>query len=172
MDDGFTQLRTEALGRVSAFGERYRNKQGKRFIEQARQSSSYPYRRIPKDSVAVVEQAVYDVTLEKLNESVRIDRMNGKQQAVIFKLWQRAITNENFLPILHDLLDLKDEDVEKFRQVLEHTKLDSIIRLASEVTNRLRFLDVLQELVYGEKSERVKERTQLHRIIEAHCWMF
>ena len=172
MDGGFAHLRDAVLDRVKAFGERYHSKQAKRFIEQARASASYPYRNVPHDSVEVMEQAVYDVTLEKLNESLRIDRMNEKQQSVIFRLWQRAITNENMLPILTEVLGLKDEDVEKFRQLLETTKLDSIIRLASEVTARLRFLDVLHELVYGEIAKHVRERSQLHKFLEPHCWLF
>ena len=44
---------------------------------------------MPHDSVETMEQAAYDVTLEKLNESLRIDRMNKKQQSVIFRLRQR-----------------------------------------------------------------------------------
>lgn len=172
MDGGFAHLRDAVLDRVRAYGERYRSKQAKRFIEQARASASYPYRNVPHDSVEVMEQAVYDVTLEKLNESLRIDRMNEKQQSVIFRLWQRAITNENMLPILTDVLGLKDEDVEKFRRLLETTKLDSIIRLASEVTGRLRFLDVLHELVYGEFAKHLRERSQLHKLLEPHCWLF
>lgn len=172
MDGGFAHLRDAVLDRVKAFGERYRSKQAKRFIEQARASASYPYRHVPHGSVEVVEQAVYDVTLEKLNESLRIDRMNEKQQSVIFRLWQRAVTNENMLPILTEVLGLKDEDVQKFRRLLETTKLESIIRLASEVTARLRFLDVLHELVYGELAKRLRERTQLHKILEPHCWLF
>jgi hypothetical protein len=172
MDGGFAHLREAVLDRVRGFGERFRAKQSKRFIEQARESASYPYRAVPQDSVEIVEQAVYDVTLEKLNESLRIDRMNAKQQSVIFRLWQRAVTNENMLPILSEVLGLKDEDVEKFRKLLETTKLDSIIRLASEVAARLRFLDVLHELVYGDFAKHVKERSQLHKILEPHCWLF
>ncbi|MBF0317134.1 MAG: hypothetical protein HQL04_03085 [Nitrospirae bacterium] len=56
--------------------------------------------------------------------------------------------------------------------MLEHTALTSIIKLSSEVTNRLIFLDVLHDLVYGNYAKRLKERRHLHKILEPHCWLF
>jgi hypothetical protein len=67
---------------------------------------------------------------------------------------------------------LSNEDIEKFRRVLERTTLDSIIKLSAEVTDRLQFLSVLHELTYGEFAKHLRERTQLHRILEPHCWVF
>jgi hypothetical protein len=67
---------------------------------------------------------------------------------------------------------LSDDDVEKFRKVLERTTLTSIIRLSSEVTGRIDFLDVLHKLVYGDVARLIKERRHLHKIIEPNCWIF
>jgi hypothetical protein len=67
---------------------------------------------------------------------------------------------------------LTDEDLQRFRKVLEKTTLESIIKLSSEVTSRLTFLDILHELVYGPEAKHLKERSQLHKIIDPHCWIF
>jgi hypothetical protein len=55
---------------------------------------------------------------------------------------------------------------------LERTTLESIIKLSSEVTSRLAFLDILHQLVYGDLAKHLKERTQLHKIIDSQCWIF
>lgn len=119
-----------------------------------------------------MHQAVYDVVLERVNEHANIENMTKRQQEVVFRLLQRSLENENVLEVLHEVAKLSDKDMEMFREVLERTTLDSIIKLSSEVTNRLTFLDVLHEMVYGDESKHLRERTQLHRIIEPHCWAF
>jgi hypothetical protein len=172
MDGGFNDLRQGALDRVKAFGERFRKGRKRQFIERARQENFYPYRTAPTDAMASVHQAVYDVVLEKVNEHANLEGMSKKQQAVVFKLLQRSLENENVVEVLEQVADLSDDDMAKFRRVLEHTTLDSIIKLSSEVTTRLTFLDVLHALTYGSIAKHLKERTQLHWIIEPHCWLF
>lgn len=172
MDEGFAELRARTLERVTDFSGRLAERERYRFIETARRQEFYPYRGTPSDSVAMVKQALYDVTLEKVNESANIESMTKRQQAIVFRLLHRALDNENLLEILNEVARLSDTDMEKFRRVLEYTTLDSIIKLSSEVTGRLAFLDVLHDLVYGATSKHLKERSQLHKILEPNCWLF
>jgi methyl coenzyme M reductase subunit C len=176
MDEGFAHIRDAVVDRVRGFTEKYRRDERRRFIETARKEDFYPYRRhgeaTSPDPVASVQQAVYDVLLEKLNEAVNIEGMTKRQRAAIFLLLRRAFENENFLTVIEEVAALSDEDVEKFKQLLERTTLDSIIRMSAEVTNRLNFLRVLHELVYGDISKHLKERKHLHRILEPHGWLF
>jgi len=90
----------------------------------------------------------------------------------MFQLLNRALENEDLLVVLEQIAAVSDEEIEKFRAVLEKTTLESIIRLSHEVTSRLTFLDFLHELVYGDTRRLVKERSQLHKIIEAQTWLF
>ena len=165
-------MKVAALQRVQAYGERYRETLGRHFIERARQQDYYPYRGVPTDAVSGIQQVVYDVVLEKVNEHVNLESMTQKQQAVVFRLFQRSLISEDILDIVQEVAKLSNEDIEKFRKVLEHTTLDSIIKLSSEVTNRINFLDILDKLVYGQEAKHLKERCQLHRILEPHCWIF
>jgi hypothetical protein len=172
MDEVFANLKAIALTRVKAFGDKYRSERKRHFIERARQEDFYPYRDSAPSAVAQVHQALYDVVLEKVHEHANLENMTKRQQEVVFRLLQRSLENENVLEVLHEVAKLSDTDMEKFREVLEHTTLDSIVKLSSEVTSRLTFLDILHELVYGEEAKKLKERTQLHRILEPHCWLF
>jgi len=172
MDDGFLELKDEALKRVEVFGDRLKSERDRRFIERARQEEFYPYKTTPSDTVNQVQQAVFDVVLEKVHENINLESMSNKQKKVIFRLLQRSLVNENLMDILGEVANLSDVDIEKFRNVLEQTTLNSIIKLSSEVTERLAFLNVLHDLVYGEISKFVKERSQLHKILEPNCWIF
>ena len=98
--------------------------------------------------------------------------MTRKQQELVFKLLKRSLENESLLEVLQEVAKLSDADIERFRKVLARTTLESIIKLSSEVTNRLTFLDLLHILVYGPDAKTVKERSQLHKIIDPHCWIF
>lgn len=172
MDEAFSRLKVATLEHVRQFAERYRALDNRRFLERARREDFYPYRDGAVDSVTGVKQVIYDAVLEKVNEHANVEGMTKRQQAVVFRLLDRSLQNENLLEILHEVARLSDADMEKFRQVLERTTLDSIIRLSSEVTARLSFLNVLHELVYGDVSKHLKERTQLHRILEPQSWLF
>ena len=172
MDAGFAGLRSAALERVHGFGVKYRAGAKRHFIEVARAQDFYPFKNAVDDPIVSVQQDVYDVILEKVHEKINLGAMAKRQQAIVFRLLQRSLDNDDILQVVQHLLDLDDAEVETFRKVLEHTRLGSIVKLASEVTNRLTFLEILHKLTYGEIAGAVKERSQLHRIVEPHCWLF
>jgi len=172
MDEGFGALKEAALDRVGEYTNKFRAQRKRSFIELARQEPYYPYRHTEGDPIAGVEQAVYDVALERINETAHLGTMSRRQQELVFKLLKRSLENEGLLEVLQEVAKLSDDEIERFRRVLAKTTLESIIKLSTEVTNRLVFLDLLHGLVYGDVAKTVRERTQLHRIIDPHCWMF
>jgi hypothetical protein len=172
MDGVFGDLKRAILDRVSAYGTRLRANEAERFIERAREKDFYPFRTPPRDALTVAEQTLYDNVLELLNVAANIEGMATKQQQLVFQLVHRALGDENLLTVLGQLATLSSEDMGRFRELLERTTLQSIIRLASEVTERLTFLDVLRLIVYGPEAAQVLERSQLHKVLEGNCWIF
>jgi hypothetical protein len=172
MDAGFARLKDAALTEVASFAEVVREARKATFLERAREQSFYPFRDPAPNAVVEAKKAIYDVVLEKMNEHANVEGMTMKQQAVIFRLLNRSLDNEDLIEILHEVAKLTDEDMEKFRAVLERTTLQSLIKLSSEVSARLEFLDFLHALVYGDAAASVKERSQLHKILEPNCWIF
>jgi hypothetical protein len=172
LDSGFASLNRAVTERVRAFSERLRAHQKDRFLERARQSKAYPFRGAPVDAVMEMEQTLFDRLLELLHVSTNLDNLSKKQQEMVFGLLHRSLGNEHMLEVLGKVAALTDDEMRDFREVLERTTLQSIIRLATEVTDRLLFLDVLQDLVYGENAKQLRERSQLHKILEPNCWIF
>jgi len=141
----------------------------------ARQKPYYPFRdtaRAVPDFKRTVQQAIYDVSLERVNEAIRVEKMSEKQQAFVFRILHRALESESFMTVVDELARLSDQDVDSFREAMAYHTLPSILRLGQEASRRLEFLDRLHELVYGDESSTLKERSQLHKILEPNCWIF
>jgi hypothetical protein len=172
IDEGFSTLRTLALQKVETFGKGLRSRQKTTFIEHARRQEYYPYRVPNDDPIKNIEQAIYDVALERINEGTNLGGMTKKQQELVFRMLRRSLHNEDLLEVLQEVAKLSDEDVQRFRKVLERTTLESIIRLSSEVSGRLSFLDIMDQLIYGQVGKVLKERRHLHKILDPHCWIF
>jgi hypothetical protein len=171
-DLGFSRLKNKAIERACAFNDQYRSAEQRKFIERARLKEYYPY-RVPVDNViSSVKRDLFDVVLERVHEEVNIETLSKKQQAVIFRLLKRVLESDDMLDVLTEVASLSNDDVEKFRKVLERTTLTSIIKLSSEVGGRIDFLDILHDLVYGDVAKLLKERRHLHKIIEPNCWIF
>lgn len=171
-DGTFARLRDRVLTSVRDFGKRLSDRSADRFLADARQESYYPYRSASEDPVIQIQQAQFDHVLVALHERVNLGALTRKYQEVIFNLLNRAIKNDNVLDVLREVVKLSDSDMKQFRDVLERTSLESVVHLASTVTDRMEFLNVLHKLVYDENAKHVRERTQLHLVVEQYCWIF
>ncbi|MBL4886654.1 MAG: hypothetical protein JKY95_19280 [Planctomycetaceae bacterium] len=75
--------------------------------------------------------------------------------------------------IFEEVLKLTDDDREKLLKLLEQTSLSAIIQSANIVSERLAFLNGLEQLVHDKVNKPfVKERSQLHRLLAHNLWIF
>lgn len=102
--------------------------------------------------------------------------MNRKNHSlvILFKFLKKVIEkDENIASIVSEVLDLEDQDKLKFTQILESTSLPKLISHYDEIKRRLIFLNILDELVHEDfYKKHLKERSQLHKIIEKEIWIF
>lgn len=171
-DDAASAIRQSVISRVHAFGERLQTQLNETFIERARAKPFYPYKAVPRDSIDEIHQRLYDATLEALNRVSNLEIMKQQHQQIVFGLLHRALSNGDLLHVLSQVATLSDDEMAKFRDVLERTTIQALLDLASQVQQRLDFLDMLHELVYGSNADKVLERTQLHKYLETQAWIF
>lgn len=69
-------------------------------------------------------------------------------------------------------MKLSDDGFNKFHALLEKTDIEDVVSFAGKVANKLEFLEFLHELIYGDISKILKERSQLHKIVEKELWLF
>ena len=153
-----------------------RTEKRKKYIEQLKLEKIYPYKDDEISSGVVnAEKELFDVIAVKIDECLpKFTSQDKKNKKLTFALIKEAIATKSskLKNILREVCSLSDEDIEKFDKILEYTTLPNIITASNEVIDRIRFLTELREFVAGDISKRVKERSQLHKIIEKEQWIF
>ena len=70
-----------------------------------------------------------------------------------------------------EVLNLPKNTRESLAELLQGTSLSSIINASKVVSDRIKFVAGLEQLVFNHK-DNLKERTQLHRILAHNTWIF
>lgn len=84
----------------------------------------------------------------------------------------KAISNGDIEDILKSIQLLDDEKISKFKDLLKKSDLDEVVEFSEKIAKKNQFLDFLYEIVYNEPAKYIKERSQLHKIIEKELWLF
>jgi hypothetical protein len=171
-DPGFQALKGEASNRAKRFIAQRQGDHAKAFLEKARKQPYYPYKSPAQTPVDRYRRQLYDGLLLTLEEQYRIGSAPTNQQKLVFALTRQLLQSEDLASVLTSVLGLQGEEVARFASLLRRTSLGSIIAVADLLVDRLRFLDELEVLLYGSPAKWVKERSQLHKIIEGHTWVF
>jgi hypothetical protein len=155
--------------------EHFRQRDDDRRREQiARWKSEkvYPYDQEPESVTEAAERQVFNQV------ATTIARHVPKAQAskrITLRLLREtlALDPDGLYPVLDELFHLTKADREDLKRLLDRTSLASLIRASTEVTNRLDFLAALKLMVFEpEVSGKVRERAELHRILEREQWIF
>lgn len=75
--------------------------------------------------------------------------------------------------ILTEVFNLTQQQQDDLAELLTHTHLPEIIDTAKTVSDRLVFLQVLEQMVYNNSiGAPIKERTQFHKVLLKELWIF
>ena len=161
-----------------------KNKQGvkKEFLRKVQENNILPDKLTKKDEflspVEKEEKEVLEDILFKLYEYNKIDfdkQSEVKHSKLISELLSRSLVDDNviLLEVLQKVLDLKKEQLEGLRELLEHTSLSNMIKLSQEVTHRLKLLKYLEYLFCKgtEDNNKILERQQLQKLINENLWL-
>lgn len=168
----------EAKGAIKQHWLKRRARNASRKVDEWKSKNIYPYEEPPKSSVEEAERDLFDVVAITVNDHLKgFDSAESSSQKLTLRLIKQALEKspENLQIILHDVLDLKPEAQEDLASLLknEATNLPSVIKAARTVADRLDFLCLLDSLLYEpEKKKKLKERSQLHKMLEKETWIF
>lgn len=132
----------------------------------------YPYPGEPRDSAEQVEREIFDIVAVVASPAIGRD---VKQKKLSLRLLQEATRAEpsRTSRILNAVLDLTDEEREVLDDLLERTKLASIIHAAQTVADRSDFLLALRGLLYSDETKKeFREVDQLHPMLVNEPWVF
>ena len=145
-------------------------------VDEWRKEKIYPYEGEPMNVVEKAEREVFNVLALNVNTYLpEFSTSDGKTKRFQFHLLRQAVEHApaDLARIVNEDLDLPMEKRRELAELLDRTTLAAIISASRLVADRLEFLRGLETLVFDTDFKlRVRERSQLHRIVADNSWMF
>ncbi len=178
--ENFDDILQGAYGKAKKFAREYVRKRlhlySGEFINELKTKGLYPYK---EDADSIVEESkrqVFDIVALQVNEYLPdFESQDDKSKKFTLSLIKEALEKDSnsLQKILTEVIELPDEKREELVEILEETSLSSIIDTMTEIKNRLRFINGLEELIYnGDLNKNVLERKHLHKILVNETWLF
>lgn len=172
-DPEFMKIEQQARNKKDAFLLEQSKLHSYDIIKQLKEENIYPYKDTQSSSEQVARD-LYDRIIIKIHEKKpNVLKVKETRQFIVSTvkiLLERE--PEHFSKILKELLNLTTAETVEFSNLLDETDLSSMIKTSTMVSNRLKFLESLRMLVYGDIAPQVKERSQLHKILAREAWVF
>ncbi|MBW8800329.1 MAG: ATP-binding protein [Streptomyces sp.] len=141
-------------------------------VAQWRREGIYPYTGQPADALERTERETFDAVATTVFR--HLPKSTGTRRTT-FAFLRSVLAHEpsDVLRIAEELFSLSKQEREQLNRLLDRTPLSALVKASTAATNRLDFLTALEHLVFDpEAKDRVKERSELHRILENECWVF
>ena len=144
----------------------------KSFVENLYKDPNYPYENLKVEDRPTLEVNVFNHTAYLLEMEQKLIENNNPARKTIYPMVKKIIQNGDTEFLVNKVVRLSDNSRRQFCELIEITDLDDVISFSSSVAKHQQFLDFLHELCYGEISKWLKERSQLHKIVEKQLWIF
>lgn len=141
-------------------------------VQEWQADGIYPYEGEPTENRDRAERETFDAVATTI---VRYLPNVKKTRRTTFRFLRSALAHDpnDALRIVEEVFALTRQEREELARLLDRTPLSSLIKASTAVTDRLDFLAALEHLVFDPEAKgRVKERTELHRILERETWVF
>lgn len=136
----------------------------------------YPYPEAPQSPVAKAEREVFEICAISVHQRLPGFALGEvENRRLTLRLLKQAVETSpsSLQTILREVLDLPKYVQDDMAELLQRSKLESIIKATKIVTDRLTFIGALEQLLFDKKyKNRLLERSQLHRILIDELWVF
>ncbi len=170
------RLIEDARASLRAYFRRRKAETASELVQQWKDEGVYPFMGDASDSLEVARREVFDICALNVHQYVDSFRDGPKKDRQFTLRMLKAALDENpeaLKRILTDVLDMPKERQSELADLLQYTTLSAIIEASKMVADRLQFLAGLHELLFKpELKQTLKERTQLHRMLEGETWIF
>ncbi len=178
--ENFDDILQGAYGEAKKFAREYVRKRlhlySGEFINELKTKGLYPYKENADSIVEESKRQVFDIVALQVNEYLPdFESQDDRSKKFTLSLIKEALEKDSnsLQKILTEVIELPDEKREELVEILEETSLSSIIDTMTEIKNRLRFINGLEELIYnGDLNKNVLERKHLHKILVNETWLF
>lgn len=159
-------------GMRSYFSDRVKWR-GSELVKAWKTDEIYPYKEQPTNEAERAERELFEIVAVTAADAFK--DTDKKSKKLSLHLIKEALENNpgGLQDVLGEVIGLPEGDLADLSALLKETTLGNIIRSTREITDRLKFVSGLEEIVYGDDFRKtILERKQLHRILAAETWIF
>lgn len=176
LDSEVRRLKEVAKETLRDYFRQRRAEEARSVADRMRREGVYPYSQQPATPVEKAEQQVFDICAATLHEFLPgFDSGDKNSRRLAYHLLREALQSNptNVGLIFKEVLKLTEEQQADLVTLLARTSLGAIIHTAKTVSDRLCFLNGLEQIVHDKTIRKhLKERKQLHRILVEELWVF
>ena len=145
-------------------------------VEDWKSQNVYPYQGEAGTQIERAERQIFDIVAVTVQEATPdFTEIPRPQMALHLRMLRHAIERSptELQRILDEVLRLPKRKQKELAVLLDETDLSAIISAATMIADRLKFLHGLRIILFEhEAKQRLKERSQLHKILETNTWIF
>lgn len=141
-------------------------------VKKWKDAGDYPYAGDPGSEAERAEREAFDYVATTVAR--KIPKAQMARRTTLGLLKAVVATDPGSLPeIIEKLMPLPKKEIDDLDRLLKRTSMSKLIEANTILTNRLDFLAALRQMVLQPKvAKLVKERKELHRILEKELWVF
>ncbi|MFJ1588398.1 ATP-binding protein [Streptomyces sp. NPDC088197] len=153
----------------------FRDKERRRtqlLVEQWIQEGVYPYSGDPQESVEKDERDTFNEVAALVSRQMKGPKQARRTQMVLLREALRR--QPNAMPrVLDELFGLTAPQREQLENLVDRTPLANLIAANAETVDRIDAIATLRRLLFEFQSRyELREKTQLHRMLEKELWIF
>ena len=152
------------------------SERAKQVVEDWKAKKLYPYEGEAATQIERAGRQIFEIVAVTIQDAASSSiEIPAPQMALHLRMLRHAIERSptELQRILDEVLRLPKRKQRELAVLLDETDLSAIISAATMVADRLKFLQGLRIILFHhEAKNRLKERSQLHKILETNTWIF
>lgn len=145
-------------------------------VDEWKKLDIYPYAKHEvSNPLKTAERSVFDIVAVRVNEQhPTFHKSDTDNKRLTLALIRQALESNpsSLTTILRDVIELPPEEQDEFADLLQRTKLSSLIKAGRLVTERLDLVQAFEHILFDKDwKKRLLERTQLHRLLVHELWV-
>lgn len=147
-----------------------RNKEYDAFVTKLMEDEHYPYKSSGEE--VGLSESMFRKTIYLVENQEKLLEKKDTVRQIVYPMVRKLIEEGDARFIVDKVLSLPEEKKKQLHDLLQTADFEEVVRFSSQVARKQRFIEFLNELTYGELSKSVKERSQLHKIVQNELWIF
>lgn len=176
LEPSLSQTIEKAIRSLKSYFIQRRKEKSADKIAKWKQEDVYPYTHMSSGPIEDAERQVFDILAINISDQItEFDKLDLKLKKFQFRLLKQIVNSkpDDLHLILTEVLNLSREKQSELAQLLKDASLSAIISTAKVVSDRLKFISGLEEVIFNpDKKKVLKERSQLHKILAENTWVF